>query len=181
MKSLSWGKVRIPSSFILTKYHVKFALDPTSDTTSSLGFSMDTKCPLVSLLLVWGEAKSGFHLVVCLLSIMPSLPRFDIWYLFKFSFYYRHKVSSSIVIISLRWGEVKVPSSFMLSKHHAKFAWDQTYDTTSSLGSSTYTKCPIVSLWIVLGEAKSGFHLVVCFLSIMPSLPQIRHIIPLLV
>ena len=79
---------------------------------------------------------------------------------------------------SLRWGKVRIPSSCMLMKHHDKFALDQTSKITSSLGSSTDTKGPLVSLLIVWGEANSGFDLVVWFLSIMSSLPQIRQLKP---
>ena len=79
---------------------------------------------------------------------------------------------------SLRWCKVKIPSSCMLMKHHDKFALDQTSKITSSLGSSTDTKGPLVSLLIVWGEANSGFDLVVWFLSIMSSLPQIRQLKP---
>ena len=47
---------------------------------------------------------------------------------------------------SLRFGKVGIPSICILTKDHDKFDSDETSDTTSSLGSSTDIKCPLVLL-----------------------------------
>ena len=56
------------------------------------------------------------------------------------------EMSSSVVMNSLRRSNVRISSSFMLTKHHAKFVLDQTSNSISSVCSSTNTKCPQVLL-----------------------------------